>query len=296
MLWGTDSLFRRPLSAQFSPITIVFLEHCILSIVVLPFLIRARKAMTRLTATDWISLAFIAVGGSVAATSLFTFSIKYGNPSVTVLLQKTQPILTILLARFFLGERPSRWFWRCLAPAVAGAYLVSSPDWRAGFRIDPQQPLSILSALAAAGLWGSCTVFGRYVVSKVPVTLLTGLRFTIALPVLAALFCLQPPGHTTIPAPLSTATLVAGMALIPGLAALLLYYHGLRYTVASVASAAELAFPITAVIANWAFLNIYLTASQLCGGLLLVSSVSALTYLHAREKTVLTGDSPTPPP
>ena len=42
MLWGTDSLFRRPLTRTLSPITIVYLEHCILAIVVLPAVINAR--------------------------------------------------------------------------------------------------------------------------------------------------------------------------------------------------------------------------------------------------------------
>src|SRR6266498_724118 len=143
MLWGTDSLFRRPLSGELSPITIVLLEHCILSVVLLPFLLQGRKEMLHFSARDWISLAVIAVGGSVAATSLFTYSIKYGNPSVTVLLQKTQPIFTILLARIILRERPGAWFWRCLIPAIAGAYLLSAQDWRAGFHVAPQQYLSI---------------------------------------------------------------------------------------------------------------------------------------------------------
>src|SRR5438034_10585618 len=111
MLWGTDSLFRRPLSIDLSPITIVFLEHCILSVVLLPSLLQGKKEMIRFSARDWISLAMVAVGGSVAATSLFTYSIKYGNPSVTVLWQETQTIFTILLARIMLRVRPGKWFW-----------------------------------------------------------------------------------------------------------------------------------------------------------------------------------------
>ncbi len=260
----------------------------------IPFLIRAMKEMLGLSGRDWISMAFIAVGGSVAATSLFTFSIKYGNPSVTVLLQKTQPIFTILLARFFLRERPGRWFWRCLIVAVSGAYLVSTPDWRAGFQINPEQPMSILAALGAACLWGSCTVIGRYIVGKLPVAVLTGLRFTLALPVLAILFGLQLPEQRLLPVTLHSASLVAGMALIPGLAALIFYYQGLRCTIASVASVAELAFPVTAVVANYAFLGIQLTQSQFWGGLILVSSVTALTYLDAREKTAGAHLQPTP--
>ena len=284
ILWGTDSLFRRPLSRDLSPITIVTLEHLILSLVVLPFLARTRCEILALTARDWSALLFIALGGSVAATSLFTFSIKYGNPSVTVLLQKTQPAFAILLARWLLHERPGRWFWRCLLPAILGAYLVSAPDWRRGFLIDPRQPLSILAALSASLLWGSCTVLGRYIVARLPVLALTGLRFVVALPVLALLFWLQTPSQKALPANSSSLELLAGMALVPGLAALLCYYFGLRSTIASVASVGELAFPLTAVAANWFLLDVRLAPSQLAGGAILVSCMTFLTYLDSREK------------
>jgi drug/metabolite transporter (DMT)-like permease len=70
VLWGTDSLFRRLLSEHLSPVTIVFLEHCILVAAMLPWLMRRRTRLMRLSPRDWYALAFIAVGGSVAATSL----------------------------------------------------------------------------------------------------------------------------------------------------------------------------------------------------------------------------------
>ena len=130
-LWGTDSVFRRPLSAELSPITIVFLEHLILSLLLLPFLGNIRSVLGRLTLKHLAALLFISIGGSVVATSIFTYGIKYGNPSVVVLLQKTQPVFAVLLARSLLGEKPRAWFWFCLAPALAGAVLVSAPDWKA---------------------------------------------------------------------------------------------------------------------------------------------------------------------
>ncbi len=284
ILWGTDSLFRRPLTQTLSPVTIVFLEHCILVLVMLPILLKSKSALVRLTGRDWISLFFIAIGGSVAATSLFTYSIKLGNPSVTVLLQKTQPFFTLVLARWLLKEKPGRWFWIWLPPAVAGAYLISSPDWRAGFTIDPQQPLSILAALGAACLWGSSTVFGRHIVSRMPVPALTGMRFLIALPVLAVLFAWQPAALRLLPDSTLSAGSVLAMALIPGLAALALYYRGLQATPASLAAVGEMAFPLTAIAANRLILGISLSPSQFLGGFILVISVTALSILSARDR------------
>ncbi len=283
MLWGTDSLFRRPLTQELSPVTIVFLEHCILCLVTVPVLLRAKPVIAHLGARDWLSLVFIAVGGSVAATSLFTFSIKYGNPSVTVLLQKTQPVLTLLLARWLLGERPGKWLWYWMPPALCGAYLISAADWRAGLTLEADHLPSIAAALGASTLWGASTVFGRYVAARMPALILTGLRFFFALPVLAAMFWLQPTELRHLPATLPAWASVTAMALLPGLAALVLYYRGLQSTYASLASVGELAFPITAVTANWFLLDVHLAALQLFGGAILVTCVTALTYLNSRD-------------
>lgn len=283
VLWGTDSLFRRPLTQSYSPVTIVFLEDCVLVAVMLPSLVAARREILRLGSKDWASLAFIAIGGSVAATTLFTFAIKYGNPSVAVLLQKSQPIYTTLLARWLLREVPGRWFWYGLGPALMGAYLVSTTDWRAGLTFDFTQGSSILAALAAAFLWASSTVFGRYAAGRLSTNVITGLRFLIALPLLGFLFFLQAPMQQRFPSALRAQETLIAMALIPGLAALILYYRGLRSTIAPMASIGELAFPVTAVVANWAFLGMRLSGAQLFGGCILVASMTALTFLSARE-------------
>jgi len=265
-------------------VTLVFLEHCVLAAVTLPLIVHARAELRTLTRRDWLALLVIAFGGSVAATSLFTFSIKHGNPTVTVLLQKTQPLMTLLLARLFLGERPRAWYWRWLGPALAGAYLVSTPDWRAGIEMESSQTLSVLAAVGASLLWGASTVFGRYVVVRLPVATLTGLRFAIALPALLFLYLLQSPAQRTLPSSAADGAALVCMAMIPGLLALLFYYRGLRSTPASLAAIGELAFPVTAVAANRLVLGVRLSGSQWLGGLLLVAAVTAFTVLDSREK------------
>jgi len=289
-LWGTDSLFRRPLSSELSPVTIVLLEHCLLSVLMLPFLLGPGSRSQALRRTDIVSLLFIAIGGSVAATSLFTYGIKYGNPSVVVVLQKTQPLFAIFLARLFLGERSGRRFWFCLAPALVGAILISVPDWRAGLSSGERGLSSILAALGAAFLWGASTVFGRYTLGRLPVLRLTAMRFLLALPVLVVAYFLQPQSSRSLPNSAGAAGLLVSMALFSSLAGLLLYYRGLQFTRASVAAVAEMAFPLTAVAANWLVLGVRLSASQVFGAAVLVLSITGLTYLDAsREKPGVAG-------
>jgi drug/metabolite transporter (DMT)-like permease len=181
-----------------------------------------------------------------------------------------------------LGESPGGRFWYWVPPALAGAYLVSAPDWRSGLRLDPRQPLPPAAALVAAALWAACTVLGRYASGRVSPVALTGLRFLLALPLLAILYALQSPVDRRLPSTASEVVLLVAMALGPGLLALLLYYRGLQSTIAPMASVAELAFPLTAVLTNWIFLDVRLSGLQLAGGALLVLSITALGYFGPR--------------
>ena len=286
-LWGTDALFRRPLTGFLSPVTIVLLEHCVLAVAVFPILIACRAEFRRLKGTDFALLLFVALGGSVAATSLFTFAIKYGNPSAVVLLQKTQPLFTVLLAGLMLGERPAKRFWPWFAAAIAGAYLISDPGWGGGFDLNPGHPAIVLCALGAAGLWGSATVCGRFLVSRISTPFLTALRCVLALPALLVLYGLQSKSQQALPSSLSAAAAITAMALVAGLAALLLYYKGLKSTSASMASVCELSFPITAVVLNWLVLDVSLSATQLAGAAILLAAVTVTALLSAREQDCL---------
>jgi drug/metabolite transporter (DMT)-like permease len=292
MLWGTDTLFRAPLLAHLSSnrlqqsVQLVFMEHLILVIACLPLLWRARQELRRLNATQWWSIAAIGVGASALATVLFTISFGYGHFIETLLLQKAQPLFAILLAAIWLRERISSQAVVWVPIALIGAYLIVIPD-----PLHPEQAwadfsvLAGLFALAAAALWGSATVFGRFALANVRFTTLTALRFTFGLPALAIVLLLVGglAGFTQYRP--SDLPLYLGLALLPGGLGLLLYYRGLASTPASLATLAELAFPITGVL-----VNLYLvtprqsiTSWQVAGIVILWVALAALDYANARQ-------------
>ena len=83
-----------------------------------------------------------------------------------------------------------------------------------------------LLAVGAAALWGMGTVLGRRMSSKLDFQALTAWRFTIGLPASWLIWTVETDG---LVAPLSgndTAAIVL-LAMIPGLAAMLMYYRGL---------------------------------------------------------------------
>jgi drug/metabolite transporter (DMT)-like permease len=283
-LWGTDAILRVPLLEMMSPSAIVLSEHLVLLLYSVPAVALGWTILRRLGPSEWVALLVISWGGSALATLLFTTAFVLGNPTVVILLQKTQPLFAIALAHVLLRERLRRAYWPCFAVAVVGAYLISF----GGF-IEPMEALGSVQALpalltlGAAILWGTSTALGRFVLKDVPFHTLTGARLLLALPVLWVIVLAQGSlgqvgaGFTAEPAR------VALLALIPGLLALLLYYRGLSGTKASYATLAEISFPASAVILNWVFLGVGVSANQLLGFGLLWAAILALGYLNARD-------------
>ena len=292
MLWGTDALFRAPLLRHLSSdrliqsTQLVLMEHVILTACSIPLLWLARHQIRRLTRKQWAAIIAIGVGASALATLLFTLSFGYGHFIETLLLQKTQPLIAIILASIWLRERLSPVAWSLVPVAILGAYLIAIPD-----PLHPQNAWSdfhvaaAVFALGAATLWGAATVFGRYALADVSFTALTGLRFTTALPALVVLLLVL--GGTTAFTTyrVEDAPLYLGLALLPGLLGMLLYYRGLASTPAAMATIAELAFPITGVLVNLFLVTPRqsITTYQVVGIVILWGGIAALDWVNARR-------------
>jgi drug/metabolite transporter (DMT)-like permease len=275
-IWGLDGVIRAPLVKDWSTWTIVLYEHVLLTLVVLPFLWTRRHAMQGLSRRGWLSVVAVAWGGSALATLAFTSAFQHGNPTVVVLLQKTQPVWAVLAAALVLGERPRRRLGLIAIPALLGVYLLSFGWMSPSSALEGGHAEPILLALAAAALWGSATAFGRRALQEVTPNVLTGLRFTVALPLLFALAAT----HHGLQAPAGATggdwLRIVLVALFPGLIALVLYYRGLQRVPASVATFAELAFPATSLLAGWLFLDATVSAEQLLGFAIVWLAILAL--------------------
>jgi drug/metabolite transporter (DMT)-like permease len=281
-LWGTDAVLRQPLLDQWSPWTIVLYEHLILTALVTPLLVRRWRDLGRLDQAGWLSAVVVAWGGSALATLAFTTAFKYSNPNVVILLQKTQPLWAIGAAALVVREWPRPGLFGLLVPAAIGTYLLSFGTQTPSQAFSGAQGKGALLALVAAALWGSATAFGRRALRQIDAPLLTAVRFSLALPLLLVIAANHDavgppsgvPGGDWLRLPL--------IALGPGLIAMLLYYRGLRTTPAPVATLAELAFPATALVVNYIFLDATIDAWQVAGLVILWATISLLHWAPVR--------------
>lgn len=278
-LWGTDALFRRGLALELPAATVVFFEHIVLVLVTLPWLIRSRGKVARLELGDWVALVMIGAGASAAATILFTMAFSYGDPNTPLLLQKLQPLVAVLGARLLLGEALLSRYWIFLVAGLGGAYLIAFPD---PLQASVSQLAPALLAVGAAALWGMGTVLGRRLSARLEFRELTAWRFAIGMPVAGLIWVLQSGGPVGLSDGQDFLAIVL-LALVPGLAAMLIYYRGLSRTPASAATLAELAFPVSAALVNYLAFDAVLTLSQWAGMVLLAGAITWMSVLGARD-------------
>ncbi|MNM71707.1 putative inner membrane transporter yiJE [compost metagenome] len=271
-LWGVDPLFRIILLKSMTSAQIVLLEHVIIALCVGPTLWKNRRELLGVKWKQIGALLFISWGGSALATIFFTNALASGNVNAVLLLQKLQPLFAIIMARFILKERLPRNFSLLFLIALGGTYLLTF-----GFNIplghwNEFVQIGSLLSLGAAALWGGSTVMGRMMVGQMKYETVTSLRFILALPLLMA-FTWNEGAAWTLPTeagPLSLLSInLLAQALLPGLLSLLVYYKGLTTTKASVATLAELSFPMVGVLVNWIVLGEIVTTAQICGFILI---------------------------
>jgi len=269
-LWGTDGLLRAPLAGALPAATVVFWEHLIAVVFLLPFLPSAVRAFRASSVRDRIAIVVIGAGSSALATALFTAAFATGDALTPLVLQKLQPLVAVVAAAALLGERVRGGYWLIAVPALVGAWLVAFPN---PFAVQLSELGAAGLAVGAAVLWGLGTVLGRMVGVRTAPRDVTVLRFAIGLPASALIVGIQGAplaitGSQVLPLVL--------LALIPGLLALVLYYIALKETPAARATLAELSFPATAAVLGIVFLGVDPSATQWIGLLVVVAAITAL--------------------
>lgn len=279
-LWGISPLFRINLLEHLTSMQVVLVEHLLVCLVAGPILWRNRHELKHLKLKHYLAMLFISWGGSALASVIFTMALTNGDLNAVILLQKMQPIFAILLAKLILKETLPQRFGALFTIAIIGTYLLTF-----GFHLpfgEGTQWLkigSILSLLAAA-LWGGSTVMGRLLLGQIQYSTVTSIRYVFAIPLLVGMTWIEG-GVTNLPqaGPALTSIIInlLAQALLPGLLSLLLYYKGLSSTKASMATLAELSFPMTGIIVNWLAFGEMITLAQLVGFIFIWSVLFILT-------------------
>lgn len=286
LLWGIDGIIRRSLFSL-PPITIVFFEHLVGFLILLPFVWKRLFTLKLQVKEIWF-VAFIALFSSVLGTLWFTAALQktqFVSFSVVFLIQKLQPVFAVTTAAIFLKERPTKTYWMWAGLAVVAAYFVTFPGGVVNFATGEATIGAALLALGAAWAWGSSTTFSKMALRDQSSESITALRFLFAAVIAFVFVFAFGKGATLGVITLSQFARFVIIALSSGMVGLLIYYKGLRTTPVRVSAILELTFPLVAVLIDIFLYKTTLAISQYVAAAILLFAMWQLAR-HTKEHTV----------
>lgn len=281
ILWALDGIIRRSLYSL-SPVIIVFYEHLIGTLVILPVFLPQLKSI-KLSRKEWLILTGIALFSGLLGTIWFTTALQKVNFisfSVVFLIQKLQPLFAITTAVIFLREKIDKRYAVWAGLALVAAYFVTFPNGVVNLATGAGTVTAALYALGAAAAWGSTTTFSKMVLKNNSHVAITGLRFilTSVLGLIAVVLVGQTAALFT---PTGSQFLrFVFIAVSTGMVALLLYYRGLKLTEVKITTLLELTFPVLAIMIDAVLYKSYLSVSQYVAAAILTYSIYRIARLQ----------------
>ena len=301
-LWGTESAWRIPLNQLFDAQVIVFWEHVLILLMLLPLLLSRLADLPRIDARTWGYLIFSGFAGSAVGTVFFTLALKYGNPTVVNVILNIQPVISTLGAFFLFGDRLTpRFFIYASIAILAGIFLSVGHPTLIGESFEKAGlNLGTGYALVCALFWGFSTVAGRGTMLGMPLRLAASLRVVVGLICMTLILLiygkvnrasLWPPAAQAHMTTAIVALLL--LASISGGIPLLIYFEGLRLTRASTAGYFEMLQTLAAVCITWGFFHATLLWHQVVAGIVLIAAVAMVQKAQAAVEPRVASDPST---
>ena len=286
-LWGFDSIVLTPRLFKLSVPYVVFMLHLLPFIgMTLIFGKNEIKNVKKLDKRDLMFFFLVALfGGSLGTLSIVKalFLVNFHHLTVVTLLQKLQPVFAIILARMILKEREGKGFLFWAVMGLIGGYLLTFQFNMPPMVYNGNMLLACLYALLSAFSFGSATVFGKRILKNA--SFRTALYLRYGLTTFIMFFIASFSGnlgyisHTT---PIQWIIFIV-IGLTSGSGAILLYYRGLRYIKANVATMCELCFPVSSILFDYIFNRNVLSMIQILSAVLMLYSIYKITQNRVNE-------------
>jgi drug/metabolite transporter (DMT)-like permease len=282
ILWALDGVIRRHLYSL-PPITIIFFEHLVGLLIILPFVWK-NFVKEKLGKREFLLLVLVAVLSGLLGTLWFTtalLKVHFISFSVVFLLQKLQPVFAIGSASIFLKEKFDKRYIKWAVLALVSAYFVTFPNGQVNLGTGEGTVIAALYALGAAFAWGTSTTFSKMILTKVSYKVSTFYRFLIT-SVLTFIVVLAMGYFPSLSTPtVPQFGLFALIAVSTGVVALMIYYKGLSKTPVHITTMLELTFPFIAIFIDMILYKTTLSPSQLISAVILCLAIYKIGRLQS---------------
>jgi drug/metabolite transporter (DMT)-like permease len=132
LIWASQFAMVKLVQEQMGPIAATLLPMTLATILLVPIVMRERRAARTPRTPAWGDVgrfALLGVMGQVVAQLCITWGMRYSSASNAALLMLMLPVVTALMARIILGEHMTPVRWVSFGLAIAGALACSGIDW-----------------------------------------------------------------------------------------------------------------------------------------------------------------------
>jgi drug/metabolite transporter (DMT)-like permease len=283
LLWAFDGVIRRNLYSL-PPITIIFFEHLVGLVILLPFALKY-IIKERLSKREFWILVLVAILSGLLGTLWFTtalLKVHFISFSVVFLLQKLQPLFAISSARIFLKEKVNKAYIPWAILAIISAFFVTFPGGVVNIKTGEGTIIAALYALGAAFAWGSSTTFSKMLLGKLSSTASTFYRFLFTSVIALFVMCIFGYSSTLTLPTIPQYGFLALIAVTTGMVGLLIYYRGLKNTPVHVSTILELTFPFIAILIDMKLYHTTLATSQAIAAAFLVFSMYRIIIIQQK--------------
>jgi len=286
-LWGLEGVALIPRLFHFKVPFVVFMVHLI------PFLGMSLlfgktelENARKLPKKDLFYFFLVALfGGALGTLSIVKalFLMDFHHLTIVTLLQKLQPVFAVLLSRVILGERVGRNFVGWAGLALVGGYFLTF-EFNLPVVLDNGNLLkACMLSIFAAFSFGSGTVFGKRALKNAAFRTAVYLRYTFTTIIMLLISIYTGSLGEVVNVGRSHWAIFLIIGLTSGSGAILLYYYGLRYIKANVATICELAFPISSIIFDYMFNGSILSPIQWISVFVMIGSIYRLSRNQSEE-------------
>ncbi len=286
VLWGLDGIVLRPSLYSLPVPLVVFVEHALAFLIMLPFLIKEFKEVKKLKKAEWGSFVWIAIFGGAIGTMAITkalFYVHFVNLSIVILLQKFQPVFAIFLAWLVLKEKLPKKFFVWATMAIIGGYFVTFGVDLPNLSTGDKTAMAALFSLIAAFSFGSSTVFGKRALRAINFRVGTYLRFGVTTVIM--LLVVLGTGSMQAVNQITVHQLITFLIIVfsSGGLAIFLYYYGLKRVTASASTILEMAFPLSAILFEYLLRGNMLSWAQWLGAIVLGYAIYKVARLRGAD-------------
>jgi len=288
-IWASQFVLVKLVQTQMGPVFATFFPMTLATLMLIPIVWRERRssgAPRRVPVQDILQFILIGVLGQVVAQLFITWGVRLSLASNAALLMLTLPIMTAVMAYFFLGERMTAVRWISFALALGGILECSGVDWKELNFTSGRFLLGNLMIFLSVNGSAFYNVYSKKLLTRYsPLRVLLYSYYAVFVFMLPITLYAEPSGFRNLPRYDGVVWLgLAILAILQYFLSMVIFLHVLTRLDATQAGLSNYLIPFFGVVIAYLVLHERLTGFMILGGVLVLGSTLLITVYEERQR------------